>query len=1073
MATHLVDSRARDTQIKGPALYLGLLPVLLFIAFVIGFRPYLRSTVAYEPPFLLPVLSTVFLFLVSCVVAYVAMRSYLLSGAPTILLLGCGVLSLGAGALAAGWLIGPEGPNVNVTIFNVSALLSSVFHSLGALFDFRQRPPEADPERRRHKVLAGYFGVSVFVAILALAASLGFMPPFFVQGVGPTALRQEVLAVALVLFAGAASYKMSRFITGKRMFFYWYSLALTLLAMTLIGAMLQPAVGSLLGWASRCCQYLAGIYFLLSVNAALREARNRGVSVDGAIAELFREGEVRWILEAMMDSIPLGIGIAGGPPDFPILKVSRAGWEMMGGPQPTLVGPPSGQHQNAWGIVRADGLATPEPEEMPLYRASRLGERVTNAEFMLKGTDGTQIPVLVDAAPIRDDQGRIVGAVNCWRDITEQKRAEEAVRTTLQRFYTVLSKMHIAVVLATDDNRVEFVNQAVCDYFGWSEPPEDIAGLASSDLIEKMKNAYLHPEEAVARLKEIIGQGQPVKGEEVVMRNGCTHLRDFMPIRMAGQSYGRLWYQADITDRKRMEEELRKSYDELEQRVAERTEKLARLAAAMNSASEGIIIADTEWRIMHVNDAFTRLSGYTEAEAIGREMYFLRPEKADHAVYDEARASAQAGQACTRRYPVRRKDGNEFHVEGARSPVKDSEGNIVSYVVLWRDISEQLKLEEQLRQSHKMEAIGTLAGGVAHDFNNMLAIIIGNAELALDDTPESDGIRHNLDAIFKAAKRGRDLVKQILTFSRKSEQQQKNQHLTPLIEESFKLLRASIPSTIEMKLAINTKSDVARVNEAQFQQIIVNLCSNAAHAMQEKGGLLEISLEDERLHLDDSPDSPPRRYLKLTVNDTGIGMGEEIKKRIFDPFFTTKGPGEGTGMGLAVVYGIVEAHNGIITVHSEPDKGSTFSVFLPKTQSSAAPRTEASGSDIAGGEERLMFIDDEDGIIEMARPMLERLGYKVVSFNDPEAALDAFVKAPGDFDLIITDQTMPKMTGVALAGKLKAVRPDIPVMLCTGYSQTVSAKEAKARGIEGYVMKPLARKELAEAIRKVLDQGGV
>ena len=273
-----------------------------------------------------------------------------------------------------------------------------------------------------------------------------------------------------------------------------------------------------------------------------------------------------------------------------------------------------------------------------------------------------------------------------------------------------------------------------------------------------------------------------------------------------------------------------------------------------------------------------------------------------------------------------------------------------------------------------------------------------------------------------------------------------------------------------MKLTINTKSDTARVNEAQFQQIIVNLCSNAAHAMQEKSGLLEMSLEDETLRLDDSPN--PRRYLKVTVSDTGTGMDEEVMKRIFDPFFTTKGPGEGTGMGLAVVYGIVEAHNGLITVHSEPGKGSSFSVFLPKARTAAA-RTEAPEDVIAGGKERLMFVDDEDGIVEMASPMLERLGYKVASFTDPEAAFDAFAEAPGDFDLIITDQTMPKMTGLVLAGKLKAIRPDIPVMLCTGYSQAVSAETTKAAGIGGYVMKPIARKELAEAIRKVLDHGGV
>ena len=309
--------------------------------------------------------------------------------------------------------------------------------------------------------------------------------------------------------------------------------------------------------------------------------------------------------------------------------------------------------------------------------------------------------------------------------------------------------------------------------------------------------------------------------------------------------------------------------------------------------------------------------------------------------------------------------------------------------------------------------------------------------------------------------------RQILTFSRKDALQQKNQSVIPLIDESFKLLRASIPSIIDMKLDIKTKSDTAQVNEAQFQQILVNLCTNAAHAMKQNGGSLVISLEDESLHLDGSSDLEPRGYLKLTVSDTGMGIDEELKKKIFDPFFTTKKVGEGTGMGLSVVHGIVEAHNGFITVHSEPGKGSSFNVFLPKVKS-AEPEAETLQGAAARGEERILFVDDENSVMSMATSILTKLGYEVSSFTDPQAALDAFIKTPFRFDLLVTDQTMPKMTGVMLAKRAKAIRPDIPVLLCTGYSQTVSAEEAEDLGIERYIMKPFLKKDLAAAIREAL-----
>lgn len=392
---------------------------------------------------------------------------------------------------------------------------------------------------------------------------------------------------------------------------------------------------------------------------------------------------------------------------------------------------------------------------------------------------------------------------------------------------------------------------------------------------------------------------------------------------------------------------------------------------------------------------------------------------------------------------------------------------------LQEEMGRREKAEQQLRQAQKMEAIGTLAGGIAHDFNNILGAIVINSELALLNLPGGSDVRNNIELILKSGLRGKDLVRQMLLFSRRSEKKQERITLAPLIKETFKLLRSSLPTTIQMELHLKTESDAVYADPSQIQQVIMNLCTNAAYAMRGTPGSIDISLQVITFGSADLPeaDMQPGDYLVLSVKDTGCGMDEEIKKRIFEPFFTTKPLGEGTGLGLPVAYGIVKNHKGNITVYSEPGKGSIFRVYIPKADTGAWMEAEPS-KPIPRGNERILFVDDEEFIVNTIRNMLEHLGYKVTALLDSQEALKLFSADPSQFDLVMMDQTMPFMTGETLGKEMMRIRPDIRVILCTGYSDMISSEKATAMGFRGFIMKPFTVREGAELVRRVLDQKG-
>jgi len=380
------------------------------------------------------------------------------------------------------------------------------------------------------------------------------------------------------------------------------------------------------------------------------------------------------------------------------------------------------------------------------------------------------------------------------------------------------------------------------------------------------------------------------------------------------------------------------------------------------------------------------------------------------------------------------------------------------------------KLEEELQQALKMEAIGTLAGGIAHDFNNILYSIIGYTELTMDDVPEGSLAQKNLTEVLKGALRAKNMVRQILAFSRKDDIQKKPVKIQPVVKEALKLLRASIPTAIEIRQSIDEDCGPVLAASTQIHQLVMNLATNAYQAMQEKGGLLELTLMEEKIGSDDSnPDLHPGRYLKLTVSDTGHGMNSVVMKKIFDPYFSTKGHGEGTGMGLAVVHGIVKSHGGNITVYSKLGEGTTFHVYLPLIEARPVEPKTVPAEPTPTGTEHILFVDDEEPIVRMMQQILERLGYQVTSRTSSVGALEAFKAKPDEYDLVITDMTMPNMTGIELAPRLREIRSDIPIIMCTGFSETIDEDRAKNMGILAYIMKPFLIDEIAKTIRKIFN----
>ena len=814
-----------------------------------------------------------------------------------------------------------------------------------------------------------------------------------------------------------------------------------------------------------------GIDYVRSTKFPIRDEHGAVIGIAGFIADITAHNQAeralsetqRW-LQAIMDNAPFAIFLKDRGGRYQLINRAYTDW--FGDRPEDIIG------RTAAEIYPADQVERWEAVDRELIKSGRVAQEERR---VVKAKPGIEW-VLTTKFPIRDEQSNPIGFAGIVDDITTRKRTEIALDESRRLLLESQRLGKLAYILS----------DAVHERVVWSDSLFELRGVPrrESFTFEEARE-FIHPEDrakyldareaALAERRDFEADVRALHGDGSY---GWEHSIVHFQFDEAGTCLGSLALVQDITERKQAEQALRHSEE--------------RFRALIEHSNDMVAVVARDGTVTYRSPSSAEVMGFRELEVVGRSIFDrVHPDDVEALRRAFAPLFGHPDLRAQGRSRVRHQDGSWRTVAWLARDASDVPG-VEGIIINSRDVTEAQQLEEQLRESQKMEAVGQLAGGIAHDFNNILGAILGFAGFLLQDLPE-DAPEHGFaERIVAASERGKELVRQILAFSRRSAVERKPADLAQLMDETRELLRASLPATTALEMRLPKARLVADVNAAQINQILFNLCLNANDALQGEPGriavrLARISAGNADLLLlgksaavgNTNADAgrvvagtlrPDRAYARITVADSGSGMAAEVLKRIFDPFFTTKGRGRGTGLGLSVVHGIVMAYEGALHVTSRPGAGSVFNVYLPLVDvaAEAIPASRPVGR--LGGRERVLVVDDEVVMTDVLTMALDRLGYEAVALNDPEEAVRTFAEDPAAWDVVISDQVMPGMKGLTLLERLKAIRPSLRFILCTGFSDGATEEDARAAGVDAFLLKPASPEDIASAIRRLFDR---